>query len=88
MVKRLNRDQKKHQYLKFLESDRYLDIVNYEQIICDDGHGVICMICYWHSNKYSVKKQEYDHDKFDNCMFHIKQDHTLEEIREYIDHEC
>ena len=79
----MNKEQKKHQYLKFLEKDRYLDIVNYESLVCDDGHGVVCMVCYWQDNKHA----EYDHDKFDNCMSHIQQKHTVKEIMEYEEHD-
>lgn len=81
----MNAEQKLQQAVKLIGKDWNKFLVDFESIICDDGHGVICMICYWHSDKYSVKKQDFDHDKFDYCKDHIIKKHTMNEIQEYLD---
>ena len=76
---------KEIQARKVLKKNWQVVVIDFEELINDDGHGVICMVCYWHNDKYSVKAQELDHDKFDYCQDHIKKKHTIEEIEEYLD---
>lgn len=83
----MNSTQKEIQAIKLVEKSWSKKVIDFEQLICDDGHGVICMVCYWHSDKYSVKAQHLDHDKFDYCQDHIIKTHTIEEIQEYLDHD-